>query len=766
MAETASITPFPQTDQSAISQVDYACRVSDNSVLCIGALQHGLTGKETILLDGMAVEKPYLAAILSHQGKRLTAMLLHVEEQHYLDTFGDVTLEYPGGRSHWQLQGRIDEHAEALPGLLQGMTAENAGKLLMMLLKYAAVSPAIAADTHYAKLCDVLRQRMQADEAVVSQSFWLLPHVLYLEAVLPSREYAQARFINITTRGVQVGKAMVMDTPYKSEQNGQIVTPMLVMFSREAVGAIRDGSFSLQLKDRVLPLQQALPRLEPNTANFIAYLRLLPEYTRLNIRDFVCRQLMDNPGKGSKEAITDLLRNMQLFLLPSYVCVYEKDGPFGIHVDMAVAVPGKGIVVAGWMYDPMRLMQRLTLVSDLGRSTPVQEVMVRFRWDEVAELYEENHFSSADDDFGFMAYLPYDDETLAAMEQWPDAVSFRLTAELQGGLSYTVAPKHQVPDPFVARTHLLERIASRIAAEDDAAEAMGSAATMLQQACVGKADIRRSYQYGKAVSKPKVSVIIPLYKEYGFISTQVAHFAHDEFMGEAEIIYVLDAPEDQEQIRAQLGELSRLYGLPISLLVMSHNAGYATATNLGARHANAPHLLLMNSDVVPMEAGWLESMLGQYTSGDAEGALAPKLLFEDGGVQHAGMYFAMHRSGEFYENLHYGKGYPAGHAEVNQSREVPAVSGACLLISRSAFNKVDGLTTDYVVGDFEDSDLCLKLRRKGLTSYYYADVSLYHFERQSMDKVEASPEARFWLNASEHHRRWSKDIEEVMKDHG
>ena len=39
---------------------------------------------------------------------------------------------------------------------------------------------------------------------------------------------------------------------------------------------------------------------------------------------------------------------------------------------------------------------------------------------------------------------------------------------------------------------------------------------------------------------------------------------------------------------------------------------------------------------------------------------------------------------------------------------------------------------DYVVGDYEDSDLCLKLRSRGYDIRYEPRAELYHFERRSI----------------------------------
>ena len=82
-----------------------------------------------------------------------------------------------------------------------------------------------------------------------------------------------------------------------------------------------------------------------------------------------------------------------------------------------------------------------------------------------------------------------------------------------------------------------------------------------------------------------------------------------------------------------------------------------------------------------------------------------------------------------------GKGLPATFDADGDARSVPAVTGACMMIDRGLFGDLGGLSEHYVIGDFEDSDLCLKAHEQGFGSYYTPEVELYHLERQSMRLV-------------------------------
>ena len=54
-----------------------------------------------------------------------------------------------------------------------------------------------------------------------------------------------------------------------------------------------------------------------------------------------------------------------------------------------------------------------------------------------------------------------------------------------------------------------------------------------------------------------------------------------------------------------------------------------------------------------------------------------------------------------------------GYFQNQLTRNVPAVSGACLALRMSAFRSVDGFSADDLPNCYYDVDLCLKLLDKG-----------------------------------------------------
>jgi GT2 family glycosyltransferase len=155
-------------------------------------------------------------------------------------------------------------------------------------------------------------------------------------------------------------------------------------------------------------------------------------------------------------------------------------------------------------------------------------------------------------------------------------------------------------------------------------------------------------------------------------------------------------------------------------------------------------------------------MAAFYERQEAIGALGPKLLFEDDTLQHAGIKFQRPPGGGAWENEHYFKGLHRDLPAANVTRTVPAVSGACLMIARELFEEVGGLRGMFVQGDYEDTDLCLRLRERNLETWYLPEVELYHLEGQSyaLETRHAMSRYNVWL----HTRLWDSEIEKAMSE--
>ena len=157
---------------------------------------------------------------------------------------------------------------------------------------------------------------------------------------------------------------------------------------------------------------------------------------------------------------------------------------------------------------------------------------------------------------------------------------------------------------------------------------------------------------------------------------------------------------------------------------------YSEINNFGASYAKGEYLLLLNNDTEVINGDWLEELLGYCMRPDV-GIVGARLYYEDDTVQHAGVVL--------------GFGGIAGHCFVQQPRgntgychriicaqNYSAVTAACMMVKKEAFDKVGGLSTDLAVA-FNDIDFCLKVRRRGYLVVYNPYVELYHYGQNQED---------------------------------
>ncbi|WP_025662029.1 glycosyltransferase family 2 protein [Rhizobium sp. IBUN] len=465
----------------------------------------------------------------------------------------------------------------------------------------------------------------------------------------------------------------------------------------------------------------------------------------VELREMIVRRLATLPEGGAATAI-DL--QVRAPLKPSRIAKSSMH-PSG-EVDLALALDG-GLLAGGWFHAPSTAFAGIDYVKEDGTAVPLDGNSYEFpAW---AQRTDEK---SKTDVTGFVAWVPLTESPGPLLQP-------RFQMRLASGAARPLVPNPQAFEAAMQRNHVLRAVPPQHAV-DRAFRTILAPALQTVEARLGKTiEVDRTKDYGTPKRAPLVSIVVPLYRVLDFLRFQLSGMATDPWLAEnAEIIYVLDSPEIQDETEHLLGGLHLLHGLAMTFVVMNRNGGYARACNAGARFARGAILVMLNSDVVPSAPGWLQVLSRPLLERPKLGAIGPKLIFEDGSLQHAGLYFGRDQRG-IWLNHHFHKGMPRDYAPAQHAREVPGVTGACLVSRRDTYESVGGYTEDYVIGDYEDSDLCLKIRRLGLQIVYEPAACLYHFERRSIRRSQdymrgVASQYNSWL----HTQRWDDDITELM----
>src|SRR6185295_6642126 len=127
-------------------------------------------------------------------------------------------------------------------------------------------------------------------------------------------------------------------------------------------------------------------------------------------------------------------------------------------------------------------------------------------------------------------------------------------------------------------------------------------------------------------STPQVSVVIVTYRGVSFISECLDHVAKQTFR-DFEVVLVENASGDGT------AELVRARYPWVRLVESETNGGFTGGVNLGARHARADLIALLNNDGRP-EPEWLEALMRRVPEG-APGDIVSSVVINDGTDEEA-----------------------------------------------------------------------------------------------------------------------------------
>lgn len=232
--------------------------------------------------------------------------------------------------------------------------------------------------------------------------------------------------------------------------------------------------------------------------------------------------------------------------------------------------------------------------------------------------------------------------------------------------------------------------------------------------------------------QPPVSIVIPTagqsrevrYEDVVLISHCVRSILATSTYENYEIVVVHDDHTDP----AVLGELRELGGGRLRLVEFAEPFNFSAKINRGAVHSEGELLLLLNDDMEVVAPDWIERM-AMYAGMPGVGAVGARLILEDGRLQHAGILF---ENGGYPGHIYHGfaREFNGYSNNVLVAQNYLAVTAACLMTPRTAFEEVGGFSTTFPL-NYNDMDYCLKLRASGRRAVYDPDTVLFHFESSS-----------------------------------
>ena len=220
---------------------------------------------------------------------------------------------------------------------------------------------------------------------------------------------------------------------------------------------------------------------------------------------------------------------------------------------------------------------------------------------------------------------------------------------------------------------------------------------------------------------PLASIIIPTKDAPEILERCLKGISEQSSYPEFEVILVDNGTTDARSLR-----LMEQY--PVRRIIFPDPFNFSRANNQGAAAARGDYLVFLNNDTEILSEDWLEQLI-YYAEQPDVGAAGALLLYEDRTVQHAGVALGMRGTAD-----HTMRGFPIGvdgyAGSLVCAREVSALTAACLMIRKPLFEQIGGFNEHFFTA-YQDVDLCLRLRDRGLRLICTPRAQIIHHESVS-----------------------------------
>jgi GT2 family glycosyltransferase len=192
-----------------------------------------------------------------------------------------------------------------------------------------------------------------------------------------------------------------------------------------------------------------------------------------------------------------------------------------------------------------------------------------------------------------------------------------------------------------------------------------------------------------------------------------------------------------------------------------HPFSHSAMNNLAVARTSSEVVCLLNDDTEVINGDWLSEMIGQLSQ-HRVGAVGAKLLYGDGRIQHGGVILGVHGvAGHAHRN--FDRLSPGYHGRLQLAQRMSAVSAACIVLWREAWDEIGGLDEQSLPNVLNDVDLCLRLRDAEWDIVWTPYAELFHHESTSRGIDNEGPQAEEFERAATYMKsRWG--VEGLRRD--
>lgn len=180
-----------------------------------------------------------------------------------------------------------------------------------------------------------------------------------------------------------------------------------------------------------------------------------------------------------------------------------------------------------------------------------------------------------------------------------------------------------------------------------------------------------------------------------------------------EIIVIDNASQDESLA------ILKSYGQKIKLIANPENAGFGKANNIAFKQSKGDYIFLLNPDANLQNASDLANLVAFCEKNPNYGLVGPKVV-KNQQITAPQLF------------------YPGEKYLLKPLQNLPGniawVIGACMLIPKAIYQKVNGFDEDFFLYG-EEADLCLRIRKQGFEIGFCNNITVEHIGGASEKKT-------------------------------
>jgi GT2 family glycosyltransferase len=260
-------------------------------------------------------------------------------------------------------------------------------------------------------------------------------------------------------------------------------------------------------------------------------------------------------------------------------------------------------------------------------------------------------------------------------------------------------------------------------------------------------------------AEEKISIIIPACGQIDSLARCVDSLTTITRYHNYEIV-IVDNDSTSNEARAYFS------ATPHRVLNSPRVLNFSALNNSAVEATSSPWLLFLSVDIEVIDGDWL-TVMAEHVQRREVGAVGARLLSRDNTIRHAGMVVGVGNIADYAFH-----GFPADHPGVCRqlqiTRNYTAVTAACLLTRRDVFREVGGFDAERLPVNYNNIDLCLKMRRAGYLIVYTPFARLYQNElagrHRTAEPLEAAVIRERWPEALQRDPYYNPNLSRARAD--